>query len=167
MSNKQATPTGAGRSRGDRRLEELDHDPYHAKLKLTEPTVCPDCGAVFTHGRWSWGAAPEGADEKRCPACQRIHDRVPAAFLIVTGEFQKSHDDEIRNLMHNYEQRERAEHPMKRIMDIEETDDGLRVTFTEPHLARGVGEALHHAYEGDLDYQYTKGDIMLRVTWHR
>lgn len=167
MSNRKAMPTGAGKYRGDRLLEEMDHDPYHSKLKLTEPTVCPECRAIFTQGRWSWGEAPAGAHETLCPACQRIHDRVPAAFLTLSGEFRQSHDEEIRNLMRNYEQREQAEHPLKRIMDIEETDDGLTVTVTDHHLARGIGAALHNAYEGDLDYQYTKGDIMLRVTWHR
>lgn len=167
MSNEQVRPTGDGKFRGDRRLEEMDHDPYHSKLKLEEPTVCSECRAVFTQGRWSWNPAPEGAHETRCPACQRIHDRVPAAFLTLCGEFRKAHDEEIRHLMRNYEERERAEHPMKRIMNIEETDDGLSVTFTDPHLARGIGEALHHAYAGDLDYQYTKGDNLLRVTWRR
>lgn len=167
MSNKEAMPTGAGKGRGDRLVEEWDHDPYHARLKLSEPTVCPDCGAIFTKGRWGWGQAPEDAHETRCPACQRIRDRVPAAFLTLSGEFRKDHEEEIQNLIRNYEQREKAEHPMKRIMDMQETDDGLTVTFTEPRLARGIGEALHRAYEGELDYQYSKGETMLRVSWHR
>jgi NMD protein affecting ribosome stability and mRNA decay len=145
----------------------MEHDPYHARLKLKEPTVCPDCGAVFTRGRWSWGEAPDGAHETRCPACQRGQDRVPAAFLTLSGDFRQAHDEEIRNLIRNYEEREKAEHPMKRIMAMEETDEGLSITFTDAHLARGIGEALHHAYEGELDYQYTKGDNMLRVTWRR
>jgi len=41
------------------------------------------------------------------------------------------------------------------------------MTFTELHLARGIGEALEKAYEGDLNYQYNKGEFMLRVTWSR
>lgn len=167
MSNRKNMRTGPGRYRGDRLLEEMDHDPYHSKLKLKEPTVCPECRAIFTQGRWSWGEAPTGAHETRCPACQRIHDRVPAAFLTLSGEFRQSHDEEVRHLMRNYEQREQAEHPLKRIMAVEETDEGLTVTFTDHHLARGIGEALHHAYAGDLDYDYTKGDNLLRVTWHR
>jgi NMD protein affecting ribosome stability and mRNA decay len=167
MSNRKTRPTGAGKHRGDRLLEEMDHDPYHSKLKLTEPTVCPECRAIFTHGRWSWGEVPEEARETRCPACQRVHDRVPAAFLTLSGEFRKVHDEEILNLMRNYEEKERSEHPMKRIMDIQESDGDLTVTFTDAHLARGIGEALHHAYAGELEYEYTKGDNMLRATWRR
>jgi NMD protein affecting ribosome stability and mRNA decay len=153
--------------RHDRFLRELDHDPYHAKLKLKEPCVCHACGAVYHRGHWAWGDRPEGAHEILCPACQRIRDRVPAAFLSVGGEFFAAHRDEITHLIHNTEKRERAEHPLKRIMGSEEQPDGLLFTFTDAHLARGIGEALHHAYQGELEYAYAKEDIMLRVTWSR
>lgn len=167
MSSKEATPTGSGKFRGERRLEEMEHDPYHAHLKLREPTVCLDCGAVYARGRWAWGEAPKGAHSTRCPACRRIHDRVPAAVLSVAGDFPRAHHEEIVHLIRNYEQRERAEHPLKRIMEIETRDDSLVVTFTDPHLARGVGEALYNAYEGELDHQYTRSDNLLRVEWRR
>lgn len=153
--------------RQDRLIQELEHDPYHSKHKLEEPTVCPDCGAVFSHGRWTWGDAPEGAHEYPCPACHRVRDRVPAAFLTLRGDFLCEHKEEIMNLVHNYETREKAEHPLKRIMGIEKQAQGLEISFTDAHLARGIGDAIHHAYEGDIDYQYTKQDIMLRVTWER
>ena len=149
--------------RHDRLLRELDHDPYHSKLKLKEPTVCPECGAVFTRGRWSWQDAPDGAHEHLCSACQRIHDKVPAAFLSLKGEFFIAHRDEIMHLIHNYEEREKKDHPLKRIMGSEEHKGELLMSFTDAHLARGIGEAIHHAYQGEIDYQYTKEDIMLRV----
>lgn len=153
--------------RENRLIRELEHDPYHSKRKIAEPTACPDCGAVYTKGRWTWGDAPAGAHEHLCPACQRIHDRVPAAFLTLRGDFLTEHRDEIMNLIHNYEQHEKTEHPLKRIMSSEEQAEGTVISFTDAHLARGIGEAIHHAYEGDIDYQYTKEDIMLRVTWAR
>ena len=31
-------------ARGDRLIREHVHDPYKTRLKLTEPTVCPQCG---------------------------------------------------------------------------------------------------------------------------
>jgi NMD protein affecting ribosome stability and mRNA decay len=153
--------------RHDRLLKELDHDPYHSKVKLKEPTRCPECGAVFARGRWSWGDAPADARAHSCPACQRIKDRVPAAFLSVRGDFFAAHRDEILHLIENYEQRERMEHPLKRIMDRESIDDGVMISFTDAHLARGIGKALHDAYEGDVEFQYAKEDIMLRVDWVR
>jgi NMD protein affecting ribosome stability and mRNA decay len=164
-SNAQAP--GPRPERHDRLLKELDHDPYHSKVKLKEPTCCPGCGAVFTRGRWSWGEAPSDAIERNCPACQRIKDRVPAAFLSVRGDFFAEHREEVLNLVENYEQRERAQHPLKRVMGREPIDDGVMFSFTDAHLARGIGEALQDAYGGDVEYQHTREDIMLRVDWAR
>ncbi|MHA1567890.1 MAG: BCAM0308 family protein [Alphaproteobacteria bacterium] len=156
------------KGRHDRLLRELEHDPYHLKIKYKVPTVCPECDAVFQDGRWTWMAEPPAeAHEHLCPACLRIRDKVPAAFLTISGDFFSTHRDEILNRIRNYEERERKEHPLKRIMGMEEQDDGLVITFTDAHLARGIGEALHDAYKGELDYQYTKEDIMLRVYWSR
>lgn len=167
MSGKGTSTMHPGHTRGDRLIQEMDHDPYHSKLKLKEPTVCPQCGAVYHSGRWSWADTPADAHETMCPACQRIHDKVPAAFLNLSGEFLDEHKDEIMHLIHNYVQREKTEHPLKRFMGSEEEDGKLVITFTDPHLARGIGEALHNAYKGNLDYQYTEGEFMLRVSWSR
>jgi NMD protein affecting ribosome stability and mRNA decay len=161
MTTKDTGNRHADPKRHDRLLRELDHDPYHARLKLKEPNVCPECGAVFHKGRWTWAQAPAEAHRELCPACLRIRDEIPAAFLMLGGSLLAGH------LVRNHEQRERAEHPLKRIMAVEETDDGLRLGFTEAHLARGIGEALRDAYKGDLDYRYADEDIMLRVTWKR
>ncbi|MDT8383151.1 MAG: BCAM0308 family protein [Gammaproteobacteria bacterium] len=169
MTGSNRTTDFTRQGRHDRLIRELDHDPYHSKRKIKEPAVCPDCSAIYTKGRWSWGEAEPGPHEHQhlCPACQRIHDRVPAAYLTLRGDFLDAHRDEIMNLVHNYEQREKAEHPLKRIMNVEQKENETEITFTDAHLARGIGEAIHHAYEGDIDYQYTPEDIMLRVSWER
>jgi NMD protein affecting ribosome stability and mRNA decay len=153
--------------RRQRLIRELVHDPYVSKRKYPEPTACPKCGAVVHQGRWTWAERPEGAHEEMCPACRRIEDKVPAAFLELSGDFLVRHREEIVNLIHNVETREKAEHPLKRLMAITESEHGLSITFTDAHLARGAGEAIQHAYEGDLGYQYTKEDTMLRVGWSR
>jgi NMD protein affecting ribosome stability and mRNA decay len=152
--------------RKDRLIQELVHDPYMSKRKWSEPTVCSTCGAVYHHGRWTWAEQPGGAKEELCPACHRIQDKVPAGFLSVVGDFFAGHKQEILRLIHNLEEREKAQHPLKRIMEIEE-QEGLTITFTDPHLARAVGEALHNAYQGELDYQYAEEEYFLRVKWTR
>ncbi|MCW9024005.1 MAG: BCAM0308 family protein [Gammaproteobacteria bacterium] len=148
-------------------LRELDHDPYHSKVKLKEPTVCPECNAVYHKGRWSWDKAPADAHATLCPACLRIKDKVPAGFLTIRGDFIQEHETEITSLVNNIEKREKQEHPLKRIMGCEAGADCVVYSFTDAHLARGVGEALQHAYKGELDYEYTNEDIMLRVNWSR
>jgi NMD protein affecting ribosome stability and mRNA decay len=146
-------------------FQEHVHDAYKAKGKLLEPAVCSQCGAVFHQGRWQWLQAPANAHRAICPACHRIHDHFPAGFLTMKGEFFRSHHDEIMRLVHNHEKHERTEHPLKRIMAVEEKDGTTLVTTTDIHLARGMGEALHHAYQGELEYHYNPEQNLLRVSW--
>jgi NMD protein affecting ribosome stability and mRNA decay len=147
-----------------------DEDPYRAAAKPPEPTVCPKCKAAFMDGRWTWAkpAANEDAAEMLCPACQRIHDKFPAGYVTIKGEFFKQHKDEIVRLLENHEKKEKAERPLQRIMGIDEKKDGtLEVTTTDSHLARGLGEALHDAYKGDLKVRYSRDENLVRAIWKR
>ncbi len=61
------SPTDLG-TRRDRLIQERIHDPYKTPHKLQEPTMCPECGAVFHEGRWQWitPAAASPPDERSC-----------------------------------------------------------------------------------------------------
>ena len=144
-----------------------DEDPYRRTAKPVGPTVCPTCGAVFTEGRWAWTKKPQDASEENCPACQRIRDEFPAGYVTIKGEFIKDHRDEIVALITAKEKREKAEHPLQRVMAIEDVRDGLQVSTTDSHLARGIGEALYDAYKGDLKLRYSRDENLLRATWKR
>ena len=100
-------------------------DPYRATAKPPEPTTCPSCGAVFKSGRWKWEQAPEDAYQQKCPACQRIQDQFPAGYVMIKGEFLADHRDEIIALITSKEDREKADHPLQRIMAIEDVREGL------------------------------------------
>jgi NMD protein affecting ribosome stability and mRNA decay len=165
-SRRSSAPKSGSRQRFVRAYDR-DPDPYLAHGKIKGSARCPDCGAVSFRGRWSWRAAPATAKEHRCPACQRVHDRVPAAYLTLRGAFVRSHEKEIMGLVRNVESRERKEHALKRLMDTERRKDDIVLTFTDAHLARAVGEALHHAHHGKLVLEYTKQDVMLRAFWTR
>ena len=153
--------------RRDRLIQQSVNDPYMRRAKLSGPTVCPECGVVFSAGRWQWQAsAPEEAQSHLCPACLRIRDRVPAGYLFLSGNFFKEHKNEIINLLHNKVNQQKAHHPLQRVMEVDYQDGGgAEITFTDVHLPQGVGEALQRAYEGDLDIKYTE-DIV-RVYWQR
>lgn len=159
--------TGFHPVRRDRLVQESRHDAYKSKLKLPEPTVCPQCGAVFHDGRWQWLVKPAQAHEEMCPACHRIHDDFPAGSVTVRGTFFTDHREELLQLAKNNEEHAKAEHPLKRIMKIEDQDDGILITTTDIHPARGIGEALHHAYQGELEYHYNEQENLLRVVWAR
>lgn len=153
--------------REDRRLREHVHDPYKTRKKLPDPTLCPDCGAVFHKGRWSWGDAPSDAARERCQACHRIADGYPAGYVRLRGAFVFDHKDEILGLVRNTEKLEKGEHPLHRVMNIAEGRDEIEITTTDIHLPRRIGEALAHAFEGDLDYHYDEETYMIRINWRR
>ena len=149
-------------------LQELVHDSYKSSRKLPDSTLCPDCGAVYRRGRWQWAAAPEqDAHMERCPACHRVHDHFPAGYVTLSGAFFGQHRDEILHRVRHCEEAEKRDHPLERIMAIEANAEGTLVTTTAPHLARRIGDALHAAYKGELEYHYTKEENLLRVAWTR
>lgn len=160
-------PSGFQPIRHERLLQEAVHDSYKSKEKLSEPTVCPDCGAVYKGGRWQWLPKPAAAHQTCCPACHRIRDGFPAGYVTITGDFFSTHEQDILQLIHNHEAREKAEHPLQRIMKVEKTKYSTVVITTDIHLARGIGEALHHAWQGELEFHYNKEQNLLRVNWSR
>lgn len=167
MSGKDGDVAGRGRS--DRLIKEEIHDPYMARGKPKEPSACLECGAVFRKGRWQWPEEQVGdANGVMCPACERIRDDMPAGILTLSGEFLGKHRDEILKLIHNKVNEEKSEHPIKRLMGVEEGEGGeLIVKFTDLHLPRGTGEAIERAYGGELEIQYTKESNLVRVYWNR
>ena len=167
-SVRAGTPARATRDAGVQSAH--DEDPDRAAAKPPEPTVCPKCKASFMDGRWTWAkpAANEDAAEMLCPACQRIHDKFPAGYVTIKGEFFKEHRDEIVRLIQSHEKKEKAERPLQRIMEMDDKRDGtFEVTTTDSHLARGLGEALHDAYKGDLKVRYSRDENLVRAVWKR
>jgi NMD protein affecting ribosome stability and mRNA decay len=148
-------------------LEGYGNDPYRPGRKPAGPVQCPRCRAVFRRGRWSWGSAQGIALKRRCPACQRIEDRFPAGYVSIAGGFWRAHRGEILALVKNCEQRESAEHPLERIMKVQNEGEGLLVTTTSVHLARLIGHALKAAFKGSLRLVHNKEDSVLRARWTR
>jgi NMD protein affecting ribosome stability and mRNA decay len=150
----------AGRAQSDHIL-----DPYQSQQKLQEPTACQQCGAVYHHGRWQWGQEPAGAQQDLCPACRRINDRLPAGSVTLHGEWARQHKDEFLGLARNEEVAEKGEHPLNRIIGVEETADGLVISTTDIHLPRRIGEALRRAFDGELDMHFDDAAYFVRVDW--
>jgi hypothetical protein len=129
--------------------------------------MCPQCGAAYESGRWHWGAPPAGAGKHLCQACHRINDHYPAGEVRLSGAFHASHKEEIIHLVRRQEQFETAEHPLHRIMSLEDREDETVITTTDIHLPRRIGQALHSAYKGSLDVHYDEEGNFIRVNWHR
>jgi NMD protein affecting ribosome stability and mRNA decay len=143
--------------------------PSGAREKLADATACPNCGASYREGRWTWEPALVGSSEQQCPACERIAGRYPAGVLRVEGAFAREHRGDLIGLVRNVEERERAEHPLNRVMSIEENENGFVVETTNGKLAQALGRALHKAYAGQLEHPPTTADKenLVRVRWVR
>jgi NMD protein affecting ribosome stability and mRNA decay len=157
-------------ARRDRRVAghaQLDHilDPYQGQKKLHEGTLCPQCGAIYHDGRWQWLVRQEGAAEELCSACRRINDRFPAGILTLRGPFAAEHKQEIIRLARHQEEVEKKEHPLNRIMGIEEEDTGITIKTTDIHLPRRIGEAIKRAFHGTLDAHFEEDGYFVRVDW--
>lgn len=63
------------------------------------------------------------------------------------------------------QQAEKREHPLNRIMAIDETEDALSITTADIHLPRRIGEAVHRALSAPLSLHYGEGEYSVRVTW--
>ena len=154
-------------TRRDRLIQERRHDPYAARRKPHGPSRCPGCAAVFADGRWQWGEAPPDAQAVTCPACQRARDDMPAGIVTLAGDFHLTHRAEILGLIRHVEEREAKQHALKRIMRVTESEGEVEILTCEASLARAIGEAIAHAYKGDLAYHYPDGAGVLRVRWER
>jgi NMD protein affecting ribosome stability and mRNA decay len=166
MAAKTKTLAGLG-ARRDRSVQEYQHDTYKLRGKLKEPTVCPECGALFHKGRWTWGTAPSTAEAASCPACHRMRDKYPKGFVTIKGGFKDEQREQVIGVVKNTEAIEKKEHPLSRIMSIETNREGLVISTTDTHLPRRIGEALKHAYHGELELHYDKDEDFVRVTWVR
>jgi hypothetical protein len=169
MTSKGRTTANTRTPRQNRQIlsQESVHDTYRIRGKLPEPTACPECGAVFHKGRWAWAARPADAHEHRCPACSRIHDKYPAGSITISGPYLAAHRNELLGQARNEETAQRTDHPLSRIMAVEEHPDHVTITTTDLHLPRRIGDALRRAYDGDLTIVHEKKSYLVRVTWTR
>ncbi len=144
------------------------HDLYKAKGRILEPSVCRECNAVNHKGRWTWDPAPAKSHALVCPAYERILDGAPSGVLLLTSEFVASHRDQVLGLACNEEACVKTEHPLARIITIKDQAEapiGIVITTTNPHLARRIGEAFHHAHHGTFTCRYEEDEDLLRANW--
>ena len=154
----------------DRRIAghaQQDHilDPYQGKKKLHDGTHCPQCGAVYHGGRWQWLAKSAGAAEELCAACHRIKDKYPAGVLTLHGPFALKHKDELLHLARHQEEVEKKEHPLNRIMSIEEDAKRIVINTTDIHLPHRIGETVKRAFHGELEAHFEEDGYFVRVNW--
>ncbi|HVO91172.1 MAG TPA: BCAM0308 family protein [Casimicrobiaceae bacterium] len=142
-------------------------DPYAIPGSYRAPTHCPECGAVYLFGRWTWTLAPRGSATQVCPACRRIADDEPAGTLSIDGTFAEDHRAELLEFIAVMAEQQRIAFPIQRVVSVEASAHRIDVSTTDIELPQYLGEALRAAYEGRLDVRYGAADYSVRVSWHR
>ncbi len=149
-------------------------DPYLPGLGGREVVMCRVCHSLYHHKRWylegdlpvkEIRATPIGLIT--CPACRKIHDRFPGGIVALSGEFLKTHKDQILNLVRNEEARAKGINPMERIISVKDEGNRVEIHTTSERLAQRIGREVHRAYKGDASYHWSRDDKFVRVEWHR
>jgi hypothetical protein len=154
-------------TRKEPNLTPKQTDSYKAGSKLPDPAACPRCRATYLKGRWTWRAAPADAASHTCPACLRIEEDFPAGYVTLKGPFFAEHREEVLNLVNVRAQRAREDHPMQRVIGVADVSQGVLVTTTDAHLARGLAVAIHEAFKGNLTLNFSRDENLVRATWTR
>lgn len=145
-------------------LDEQGYDPYRERARLSGATRCPDCGARFVDGRWTW---QDGETEftVECPACRRIRDGVPAGELVITIAAADPGLDAVLRRIDHLAVAERNEQPLHRIIDVRREEQQTVVTTTDIHLPHRFGHGLKDTWGGQVETHYDPAGYFARVVW--
>ena len=146
-------------------VKPKEHDTYARRKKSPDAFVCDQCGVVQFGGKWRWGAPPL-ADVRGglCPACERVRDHYPAGTLTIPASLVGDRE-ELLGLIGNIERRESAEHPLERVIRIEESAESTSVTTTGIHLARCLASKLSRRFGRKARLRYPEEQHLLFAEW--
>ncbi len=156
--------------------KRVDHHggEHRSARAAAEPRVCVGCGAVYERRRWIAGSTPrarlagQSAEPTLCPACDRKQKGEARGFLTLRGGFLAGHREDIEALLRREEERAVVDNPTGRILDWDTSVEGvLKLSTTTEHLAQRLGRAVHKAYAGDVQYDFSHENKLARVTWTR
>lgn len=143
-------------------------DVYLPKRGLPEGAVCKGCGISYHNKRWQTESVQAAQScEVLCPACQRMEDHNPGGVVTLSGPYLASHKEEILNGIKQQEAKSREKNPIGRIMEIKEDAGKITVTTTEDKLAQKLGREVYKSQKGELHYQWSHDQRMVRVDWMR
>ncbi len=147
---------------------------YLPKGGVKETAVCRKCGTFYQNKRWSVNPAEvkgvQGeatASKIVCPACQRMEDGNPAGIVTLAGEYLLAHENEILDTVKHIEAKSRLKNPLGRIMEISQERATITIATTEDKLAQKLGREIYKAYKGELHYQWSHDQDLVRVNWKR
>ncbi len=159
-----STPSGvAGQSGG------VEDDM--GSMMFSVSTRCPECGALYHQGRWRWGLSYISAEQRVCPACDRVAKGAPAGMLVIPSDAVGGDGDTILFLIRQTGGAERRDDPLRRIVGImgltDGTGQGITVTTADAGLPAVLGRRLAAVLGGDVTMDADGPDGPVRVLWSR
>ena len=150
-------------------------DSYLPRGGAQRVSVCEGCHAVYRNKRWYADEAMYRSTSKEtavietvCPACLKIRDNYPGGIVTLKGSYVVTHRQELLNLVRNEEARARSINPLERVMSIKENGFGsLVVATTNEKLAQRLGRAIKKAFSGQVAYNWSHENKLVRVEWER
>ena len=138
-------------------------------------SVCEGCHAVFRKKRWysdeemyETTRKDSATVQTACPACLKIRDNYPGGIVTLKGPYILTHREGLLNRIRNEEGRARSINPLERVMSIEENAFGtLVVRTTTEKLAQRLGRAIKKAFNGEVSYNWSHDNKLVRVDWER
>ena len=85
----------------------------------------------------------------------------------ISGKFLLDHEEEIVSLVKHEAQKAEQKNPEHRISKIEKANGSIVVVVSDHNLAFHIGKALVHAYKGEHEYKFLKGEKFVEVIWKR
>lgn len=135
-----------------RNRETHDEKTWHETKGITE---CPKCKNV--RYKKQWYASKESirpqmkdghveiSDERLCPACVMAKEGVFEGEVFIEG-FPGKEEENLMNLVRAFGERATEIDPQDRIIRIESTREGYRVTTTEDQLANKIAKKIKDTF---------------------
>jgi len=158
---------------GKRGRVPTSSDPYLTDAALPGIQICQECHAVYRQRSWtldqkSYEAARQEEHQlTTCPACLKIDQKYAEGVVTLSGDYLWAHEEQIRNLIRNEEQKALKNNPLERIIRQERDGDNLVLETTDIKLAEHLGRAIHKAHQGELHLSWDGSPATCRVSWQR
>lgn len=157
--------------------KRVDHLQPQSAVPEREPAVCKICGAVYRNKRWVRSRQASEPPKKQpyeppfltiCPACEKKAEELPGGVVYLRGKFLSQHWDEVEATLLNEADRTADKNATARIIEWSNDPDGtVTITTTTEHLAQRLGRSLKKAFHGDVRYDFSHENKLVRVYWER
>lgn len=159
----------------NRKGTEKSHKPPVARKAakpLPDPSCCERCGSLFHRQVWRRaGARPfallETVNWTVCPACLMFERGEYFGRVVVSGEFARLHEQEIRARIDNVAERAMFTQPQRRVVSAERDGTVFEVLTTSQKLAHRIVQELKKTWRGTARYSWSPDDGCLYATWER